>query len=149
MRRILLATALSAVFAGPALADCKRLAFSVNDYGKDGPIRDAKALLDTYIKEWAGKNGVAKYRTGKKDVSCELFLDVGLFDEHTCKASATVCWDKADRTSGKAQAKTKAPGTSTAKASKPKAKPARKPVPKVEAPVEPATPASAAPKKAT
>ena len=28
------------------------------------------------------------YRTGKKDVSCELFLDVGLFDEHTGIISA-------------------------------------------------------------
>ena len=27
--------------AGPAAAKCTRLAFSVNDYGKEGPIRDA------------------------------------------------------------------------------------------------------------
>ena len=39
------------------------------------------------------ERGIAKYTTGKKDVTCELFLDVLLFDEHTCKAEATVCWD--------------------------------------------------------
>ncbi len=114
MRRLLLSTAALATVAGPALADCQKLGFSVNDYGKDGPIRDAKALLDTYIKDWAAKNGIAKYRTGKKDVSCELFLDVGLFDEHTCKATATVCWSKADKTSGPIKAE--GGGTSTAKA---------------------------------
>lgn len=130
MRRLLLATAALATIAGPALAECQKLGFSVNDYGKDGPIRDAKALLDTYIKDWAAKNGIAKYRTGKKDVSCELFIDVGLFDEHTCKATATVCWSKGDKKSGPLKAE--AAGSSTAKAkaksaSKPKSAPAKKP----------------------
>jgi len=135
MRRLLLATAALATLAGPALAECQKLGFSVNDYGKDGPIRDAKALLDTYIKDWAAKNGVAKYRTGKKDVSCELFLDVGFFDEHTCKATATVCWSKADKKPGPLTVE--GAGSSTAKAkaksaSKPKSAPAKKPAaPKV------------------
>ena len=31
------------------MAACQRLAFSVNDYGKDGPTKDAKDLLDKYI----------------------------------------------------------------------------------------------------
>lgn len=134
MRRLMLAIALLAVAAGPALADCQKLAFSVNDYGKDGPIRDAKAMLDTYIADWAAKNGVSKYRTSKKDVSCELYLDVILFDEHTCKASATVCWNKGDRGAPKA----KKAGQSTAKSAskpkssaKPKASPAQKAAPKV------------------
>ncbi|NJO32425.1 MAG: hypothetical protein HC869_04145 [Rhodospirillales bacterium] len=35
---------------------------------------------------------------GKKDVSCELFLDFIVFDEHTCKASALVCWPGPDPT---------------------------------------------------
>ena len=26
-------------------------------------------------------------------MSCELFLNFIVFDEHTCKASASVCWD--------------------------------------------------------
>jgi hypothetical protein len=77
---------------GAADAKCTRLAFSVNDYGKDGPTKDAKALLDKYIAQWTAERGIKKYTAGKKDVSCELFLDFGFFDEHTCKASATVCW---------------------------------------------------------
>jgi hypothetical protein len=86
-----------AVFALPA-ADavaankCTRLAFSVNDYGKEGPTKDALQLLDKHIAQWATSYGVKKYTVGKKDVSCELFLDVILFDEYTCKASAAVCW---------------------------------------------------------
>lgn len=76
----------------PANAACKKFGFTVNDYGKEGPTNDAKNLLDKHVAEWASKNGVSEYSTGKKSVSCELFLDVILFDEHTCTASATVCW---------------------------------------------------------
>lgn len=82
--------------AAPAGAapQCTTVAFSVNDYGKEGPTRDAQALLDTHIEKVMKEKGVKKYTVGKKDVSCELYLDVGLFDEHTCKASASVCWGK-------------------------------------------------------
>ncbi|MFT7576993.1 MAG: hypothetical protein ACI9XZ_003385 [Alphaproteobacteria bacterium] len=73
-------------------AACQRLGFSVNDYGKKGPIKDAKRMLDGYIAKWAADRGIKKYRTRKKTVTCELFLDVGVFDEHTCKAAATFCW---------------------------------------------------------
>ena len=76
----------------PAEAACKRFGFTVNDYGKEGPTNDAKNLLDKHISEWAAQNGVTAYQTGKKSVNCELFLDVILFDEHTCTASANVCW---------------------------------------------------------
>jgi hypothetical protein len=76
-----------------AEARCTKLAFSVNDYGKDGPTKDARDLLDKYIANWTKSKGIAKYTVGKKDVSCELFLDVIVFDEHTCKATALVCWD--------------------------------------------------------
>ena len=83
------------VFAAPVnAATCQKMAFSVNDYGKDGPTRDAQALLDKHIADWAEKQGIKKYKVGKKDVSCELFLDVVVFDEHTCKATANVCWTK-------------------------------------------------------
>jgi hypothetical protein len=87
-----LVLAAAAFSAGGAEARCTRLAFSVNDYGKDGPTRDAQALLDKYIADWANKKGIASYTVGKRDVSCELFLNLIVVDEHTCKASALVCW---------------------------------------------------------
>jgi hypothetical protein len=95
-RRSVLLTALSAAALGasiaPATAKCTKFGFSVNDYGKEGPTRDAKSLLDKYIADWAKAKGIKGYTVGKKDVSCELFLNLILFDEHTCKASALVCW---------------------------------------------------------
>ena len=75
-----------------ALAECTRLAYSVNDYGKEGPTRDAKALLDQYIKRWTAEKGIKNYKVGPKSVSCELYLDFIIFDEYTCKAEASVCW---------------------------------------------------------
>src|SRR5581483_2942585 len=78
--------------ASPALAKCQRLAYSVNDYGKEGPTNDAKKLLDKYIADWTKGQGIAKYTVGKKDVKCDLFLNFIVFDEHTCQASALVCW---------------------------------------------------------
>jgi hypothetical protein len=88
-----IAAALSAALVATAAeARCTKLAFSVNDYGKDGPAKDAQRLLDTYIAKWGADRGIKQLTVGKKDVTCELFLDVGLFDEHTCKAAATVCW---------------------------------------------------------
>lgn len=90
--RILGAAAIVACTSAVASAKCTKLGFSVNDYGKDGPTRDAKELLDKYIAKWTAERGIKKYTTGKKDVTCELFLDFGFFDEHTCKATATVCW---------------------------------------------------------
>jgi hypothetical protein len=104
-----------------ASAKCTRLAFSVNDYGKEGPTKDAKALLDKYIANWTAQRGIKRYTTGKKDVKCELFLDFGFFDEHTCKASATVCWN-----SGATPAKRQdAPSSAPKSAISPKAAPAR------------------------
>jgi hypothetical protein len=75
-----------------ASAECQRYGFSVNDYGKDGPTKDAKDLLDKLISTKMTEKGVSDYKTGKKSVSCELFLNFIVFDEHTCTASATVCW---------------------------------------------------------
>ncbi len=80
--------------AGAANAACKKMGFLVNDYGKDGPAKDAQDLLDKHVAEWAAQNGIKNYTIGKKDVKCELYIDVILFDEHTCTASANVCWDE-------------------------------------------------------
>jgi hypothetical protein len=84
--------ALAGLSAAPAAAKCTRLGFSVNDYGKDGPTHDAKELLDKYIAKWAGEQNIKKYTVGKKDVNCQLFLNFVVFDEHTCRAEATVCY---------------------------------------------------------
>ena len=98
-RQILFAALAAAVLgalsigASSAEARCTTLAFSVNDYGKDGPTKDAKELLDKYIAKWTKDNNVTNYTVGKKDVSCELFLNFIVFDEHTCKATALVCWN--------------------------------------------------------
>ena len=89
---------LASVGSGPAEAACKKLSFSVNDYGKDGPTKDAKNLLDKHIADWTKANGIKGHTVGKKDVSCELFLDFIVFDEHTCKATALVCWPGPDPT---------------------------------------------------
>lgn len=94
-----LAAVLAVAFAPTAVLakqECARLGFSVNDYGKEGPTKDAKELLDKYIVKWASERGIKKYNVGKKDVTCELFLNFVVFDEHTCKAEANVCWNDAD-----------------------------------------------------
>jgi len=71
---------------------CRVLAFEVNDYGKKGPARDAKALLDKHIVSWAKENKIKRYRrASRKKVECRLFLDFGFFDEWTCRASQTIC----------------------------------------------------------
>jgi hypothetical protein len=100
-----------------AAAKCQRMGFTVNDYGKDGPTRDAKNLLDKSIADWSKEKGIKKYTVGKKDVTCELFLNFIVFDEHTCTARATVCWG--DNAPGAAPAK-------SAPAAKPAARPAKK-----------------------
>ena len=106
--------ACAGLLAAPASAACTRLAFSVNDYGKEGPTKDAKDLLDKYIAKKMAERGVTDYKTGPKAVTCELFLDVILFDEHTCKAEATVCWGGSS------------PSPAASSASAPEAKPAKK-----------------------
>ena len=118
---VLAAIATVALTAATSTADakCTRLAFSVNDYGKEGPTNDAKSLLDKHIAKWTAEHGVKTYTTGKKDVTCELFLDFGVFDEHTCKAEANVCWTGvaplADRAAAEKAAKANAAATVAAK----------------------------------
>jgi hypothetical protein len=92
LRLAALAAGVACVGAEPALAACTRLAFSVNDYGKEGPTKDANKLLDKYIADWTRSKGIKGHTVSKREVSCELFLDFIVFDEHTCKASALVCW---------------------------------------------------------
>jgi hypothetical protein len=86
------AAAFVATVSLPAMAACKRYGFTVNDYGKDGPTKDAKSLLDNLIASKMSEQGIKDFHTGKKSVSCELFLNFIVFDEHTCTAEATVCW---------------------------------------------------------
>ncbi len=92
LTRLVTVAAISFLSASTAFAECKRFGFTVNDYGKDGPTKDAKDLLDKHIAGKMAERGVTTYQTGKKDVKCELFLDFIVFDEHTCTAEATVCW---------------------------------------------------------
>ena len=98
--------ALSLAAATPAAAICKVFAFSVNDFGKDGPTKDAKDLLDKYIGEWMKEQNISKWTVGQKEVKCELFLNFIVFDEHTCTATASACWDGA-APKGPAKAATK------------------------------------------
>lgn len=100
---------------GPASAACTRLSFSVNDYGKDGPTKDAKDLLDKYIVTKMTERGIAKYTVGNKTVNCELFLDFIVFDEHTCTAEANVCWG--DQAAPKKPTPAVAPANTTSKQS--------------------------------
>lgn len=93
--RVLSALVLCAAVATPIAAqarECKSMGFAVNDYGKEGPMRDALALLDVHIKKQMDERGVKKYTTGKKSVTCKLYLDLIVFDEYTCTAVANVCW---------------------------------------------------------
>jgi hypothetical protein len=85
------ATLIAAV--APSLAECAKFGFTVNDYGKEGPTKDAQDLLDKTISKWATDNKVKKYQVSKKETTCELFLNFIVFDEHTCKAEALVCID--------------------------------------------------------
>ena len=130
------AAALAAtVIATPASAACQRVGFTVNDYGKDGPTKDAKELLDKLIAKKMAERGVTKFTTGKKEVKCELFLNFIVFDEHTCTAEATVCWDGAPLPKGEAvteetatkPAATKTSATKTAPEKKTAATPVEKP----------------------
>lgn len=96
-----------------AWAKCTRLGFSVNDYGKDGPTKDAQELLDKHIAKTMADKGIAKFTVGKKEVKCELFLNFIVFDEHTCRAEANVCWEE-----GPAGAPKATPGTKTGQTTK-------------------------------
>jgi len=88
----LVAGVVGAMASSAQARECTRLAFSVNDYGIEIPRRDSQRLLDEYIKEWTAERGIENYTVGEKEVSCKLFLDLVLFDEHTCRAEAPVCW---------------------------------------------------------
>lgn len=124
--------------AAPATAGCTRLGFSVNDYGKEGPARDAQELLDKHIAKKMAERGVQTYKVGKKDVKCELFLNFIVFDEHTCTAEATVCWDDAP-------AKTTGPTDAAVKSNKKAEKKAEPVAPQEEAkPAEASAPPEAA-----
>ena len=103
------------ISTAPAFAECKRMGFTVNDYGKDGPTKDAKDLLDKTIAKAMADRGVKTYTTGKKDVKCELFLNFIVFDEHTCTAEATVCWNGGTLPKGEQADAKAAPAAASAK----------------------------------
>ncbi len=120
-----LAMAIAAMTAAsvlPAAAKCQRMGFLVNDYGKDGPTKDAQELLDKHVAKWASENNITDYRIGKKDVQCELFLNFIVFDEHTCTASADVCWgdDKPAATKAKTATEQSTPAKKKVSEDKPK-----------------------------
>jgi len=95
LRRSLLTALLATLpMSAPAFAqaECTELYFSVNDYGKEIPKRDAQEMLDKFAAEWAEKKGIKTYKMGEKTVECELFIDLIVFDEYTCKATAEICW---------------------------------------------------------
>ena len=74
---------------------------------KDLTVENAERVRDFYmgVAGWTAERGIKKYTVGKKDVTCELFLNLIVFDEHTCKAAATVCWpDGAGAPAKKAEA---------------------------------------------
>jgi hypothetical protein len=134
--------AVAAFSALPAQAGCKRMAFSVNDYGKDGPTKDSQDLLDKHIATWAAEQGIDKFTVGKKDVTCELYLNLIVVDEHTCTARATVCWG-GDKLPASAQQAKSAPAGAPEKAAE-AAKPGT-----AGAPAETTKPAAGADAKAT
>jgi hypothetical protein len=147
----IMALALAGLASQTADAACKKMGFLVNDYGKDGPTKDAQELLDKHIAKWAQDQGITKYTVGKKDVSCELFLNLIVVDEHTCTASATVCWDdKPTQPSGSAQSSKAAasggtPAVAPAKEKQPSAPAAQQANPPVKGVVKTADPSASAP----
>lgn len=135
------AVATVALLATPASAACKRYGFTVNDYGKDGPTKDAKDLLDKHIATQMSENGIKTYKTGEKTVKCELFLDFIVFDEHTCTAEATVCWgDSAPSAAQQAKAKSSGQASKQTTGSIDKAKAKDEPI--IEGASEPSAPAA-------
>jgi cell division septation protein DedD len=131
--------------AAPASAACTKLGFSVNDYGKDGPTKDAKELLDKYIAKTMAERGITDYKTGPKSVTCELFLNFIVFDEHTCKAEANVCWGGSTPGPAGAEAAATATAPATKTASKPKSAPKEATAPAPEAKPAPKDETAAAP----
>ena len=114
-----MAAAVACAGATSASAKCQRLGFLVNDYGKDGPTKDAMGLLDKYVADWTKEKGIKKYTVGKKDVKCELYLNLLVVDEHTCTARATVCWgDEAGAPAAATPVTTKAPAMKAPAAAK-------------------------------
>jgi hypothetical protein len=131
----LLPRAVSPAAAAAAKPECQQLYFEVNDYGKEGPSRDAQAALDKLIVKWTQDKGIKTYKAKKQDVSCKLFLDAVVFDEYTCTATADICWTP-PKTPAKSAGKTEAKRVAKTEA-KPVAKTEAKPVAKNAAKPDP------------
>jgi hypothetical protein len=59
----------------PADAACKKALVPRERFRQGRPTKDAKDLLDKYIADWTKEHGITKYTVGKKDVTCELYLN--------------------------------------------------------------------------
>ena len=75
-----------------ANAKCERHAFEVNDYGKEGPIRMARENLYKFVEKLKKEKGLKKVRVKESEPKCRLFLDFIVFDEHTCRIEANICY---------------------------------------------------------
>lgn len=76
----------------PAEAVCQRHAFIVNDFGKEGPIRMARENLYKFVEKLKKEKNIKHIRVKESKPSCFVYLDVGLFNEHTCRIEASMCW---------------------------------------------------------
>lgn len=71
---------------------CATLGFTVNDFGKDEPTRQAKVFLSRLIVSTMEHHYIKGYTAGPPTVTCTFFTKFMGFDEYTCKAEAEVCW---------------------------------------------------------
>ena len=77
--------------AAPLLLTALLLAACLPSARPPGPV-SLYTLQPARQERLAADKGIKKYTVGKKSVDCKLFLDFIVFDEHTCKAEAPVCW---------------------------------------------------------
>lgn len=71
---------------------CATLGFTVNDFGKDEPARQATVFLGRLIAETMDKHYIKGWVAGTPKITCTFFTKFMGFDEYTCKAESEVCW---------------------------------------------------------
>ncbi len=82
----------SIVTTPAAARTCEWHAFEVNDYGKEGPIRMARENLYKWVDNLKKEKRIKNVSVSERKPKCRLFLDFGIFDEHTCRIEAKICW---------------------------------------------------------